>query len=441
MKILNKLLIVIFCMSLCFSCTEPDEFMDEPPVMLKKAQIKVMPSTETDVLLKAEDDWKNISDALNNAGPGETVMLGEGLFYLHKSIVCWNFNGTLKGTGRNKTTIQTAPDMEFDVRECPQLVWYWNTVDGHFVICFPQEPNDEKRTITVSNLKIVINQPGVKWNSESNTNNHLQGINVHYVNLMGPPLTEDPPIPDLNLPDKIDLNVKYENISVLGVYDLGIYTANGYSVNIGLAAFGASTGTFEAKNIYASDVYNAINPHVFCGENSVATIKNCKVENVGDGCYSLYCSAYNIVNNDFRNISGYGFQLHTNSPVRTFVMPTDLVSSIKNNLLEMNSTFPAIHGSRMNNVDVYNNTIIGNSSTGIQINYGANWEIPGNCSNWSIKNNDMCDLTVTNPDGATIMLNKVVKSEVKNNANQVVGGDEESTTDPSNIVSNPKECN
>ena len=38
-------------------------------------------------------------EALQNAGSGEVVQLAEGLFYLHQSIIRWDFNGILKGSG------------------------------------------------------------------------------------------------------------------------------------------------------------------------------------------------------------------------------------------------------------------------------------------------------------------------------------------------------
>lgn len=441
MKTLNKILILVFCMSLCFSCTESDEFLEEPPVMLKSALVKVMPSTETDVLVKAQEDWQNINDALQNASPGETVMLGEGLFYLHKSIVCWNFNGTLSGTGRNKTTIQTAPGIVFDRSASPILDWSFELNDGHFMICFPHHSTIEKRTVIVSDLKIIISEPCDNYLlrhqifGTTNEGNTLQAINVHYENLVGG-------VPgswgDLSLSDKIDLNVLYKNITVIGEEDPK-YMSSGLSVKAGLTAFGASTGTFEAKNVTMENVANGMLLHAFCGNNSRVTVKNFNIDNTPAAIYSFLVPSFDIKNNEFKNVKGLALDLFSNNPMVTFDMPTDLTSFIKNNLFIMDGTEAAIFGGQMNNVYVDNNIISGNCSTGIQVNFGAPWEVPAIGTNWSIKNNDMCDLTVTNSSGSTIMLNKVAKSEVKNNANQVVGGS--SAGDPSNSISNPKECN
>lgn len=438
MKILNRLLIVIFCMALFYSCSEPDEFLDEAPVMLKKAMIKVQPSNEPNVQAKADEDWKNITDALQDAGPGETVMLGEGIFYLRKSVVVWNFNGTLRGTGRNKTIIQTAPGEIFDRSASPALDWSFELNDGHFMICFPHHNNLEKRTVIVSDLKIVINEPcdtyklrDLVWGGEKERNT-LQAINVHYENLVG---GAPGSWGDLTLLDKIDLNVLFKNITVIGE-EGSEYMGSGYSVKAGLTAFGASTGKFEAKNIYMENVANGMLLHAFCGDNSRVTVKNVKIENTPAAIYSFLVPSFDIKNNEFKNVKGLALDLFSNNPMVTFDMPTNLSSFIANNLFMMDGTEAAIFGGRIHNANVYNNTFTGTSSTGIQLNFGAPWEV-GNCSNWSIKNNDMCDLNVTN--GATIMLHKAVDCEVKNNAYQIVGGS--SADDPTNVISNPKECN
>ena len=101
--------IIFLVLMVCTTCTKDEALLtpDGENSLLKAAKTKVMPSTATDVLTKAEEDWQNINDALQNAGSGEVVQLAEGLFYLHKSIIRWDFNGTLKGSGMDKTTIQT----------------------------------------------------------------------------------------------------------------------------------------------------------------------------------------------------------------------------------------------------------------------------------------------------------------------------------------------
>ena len=429
MKKLRKLFIALLLTGLCFGCSENDEFFEETADALKAAKVMVKPSAETDVLLKAQEDWNNINDALQNAGPGETVQLAEGLFYLHKSLVVWDFDGTLKGAGKGKTTIQTAPGNLFDVSDCPSLNWPWGTVGGHFMICIPYTSDSEGGSVTVSDLKIHVSERATTWlNNLGQPRNRLQALNVHNEALLLPG--------DINLSTQIDLNVCYKNISVLGEED-----SEGIILSIGLAAFGASSGSFEAKNCDLTNVGDGINPHLFCGDNSVVTMKNCSLENVGaTGSYSFLCSSYNIIGNEFSNVGGMGLSLYTNNPWVTFNMPDNVFSAIKDNSFQMDTwdpNGPAIFGIRMNNVDVRNNVIRGNCGVGITA-WGGISDI---CEKWSIKDNDLCDLVLTHnnlPAGTTIELNNALNCEVKNNLNQVVGG--ASAADPSNLIGDGIDC-
>ena len=431
MKELRKLIIALLLTGLCFACSESDEFYEETADALKAAKVMVVPSSETDVLLKAQEDWNNINEALQNAGPGETVQLAEGLFYLHKSLVVWDFDGTLKGAGKGKTTIQTAPGNLFDVSDCKDLNWPWGTVEGHFVICFPYNTTENTINVTVSDLRIHVTERATPWmNAGGASVNGLQAINIHYDKLIVPG--------DLSLSDRIDLNVSYKNISVIGEVD-----DNGYILNIGLAAFGASSGNFEAKNCDLTNTGDGINPHVFCGENSVATLKNCKISNVITGSYSFLVSSYDIRENEISNVGVIGLQLFSNNPGTNFEMPENLYSSIKGNTLQMNTfvpSAPAIFGVRMNNVDVRDNVISGSCGVGITVGAYVGNEA-GACENWSIKDNDLCDLVLTHPglpEGTTIELNFARNCEVKNNLNQVVAGG--SATDPSNLIGEGMDC-
>jgi hypothetical protein len=431
-------LVFLICSVFFISCEQDSFFSDSKNLEnvdhLKdkdghlKSGDKIFPSSATDAYTKAQEDWQNIYDALQNAGPGETVQLAEGLFYLHKSLFRWDFNGILRGAGKDKTTVQTVPGYLFDVGDCPDLVWPWGTVEGHFVICFPHHTTSEKRTVTVSDLKIHVTERATQWvNAQGNLVNGLQAVNIHYEKLIIPG--------DLSLSDKIDLNVNYKNISVVGVED-----ENGFILNIGLAAFGASSGSFEAKNVDLTNVGNGINPHVFCGENSVVTMKNCRISNTIVGSYTFLVSSYDIKGNEINNVGAIGLQLFSNNPWVTFDMPENVYSAIKDNSIQMN-TFnpndPAILGVRMNHVDVNNNVIRGRCGVGITA-WGGFFDT---CEDWSIKDNYLCDLVLTHtnlPEGTTIELNNALNCEVKNNANQVVGG--ASAGDPSNLIGDAVDC-
>ena len=427
-------LFVLIGSAIIIGCDQ-DSFFSETNMLDNAAQSKadkknlITPSGAADPYLKAQEDWQNINEALQNASPGEVVQLAEGLFYLHKSLIRWDFDGIFKGSGKHKTTIQTAPGALFDVSECPELNWPWATVEGHFVICFPYSASSESGTVTVSDFKVHVSEPATDWIAgDGSANNRIQAINTHNESLIVPG--------NLALTNKIDLNVQYKNLSVVGEVD-----SDGNILGTGLSAFGASSGNFEAKNCDLTNVSNGINPHVFCGENSVVTMKNCKIENTIAGSYSFLVSSYDIKGNEIIDVGMIGLQLNFPWGVYPFVMPENVTSSIKDNTLQMN-TFdpngPAMFGVRMHNVDVYNNVISGRCGVGITA-WGG-W-LGDNCQNWSIKDNDMCDLVLTHmnlPAGTTIELNGALNCEVKNNLNQVVGG--VSASDPSNFIGEAEEC-
>jgi hypothetical protein len=417
---------------LCTTCTKDDGFLtpegESSALKGAKAVVKVQPSGD----VSGVTDHFNINEALQNAGPGDVVQLKEGHFYLHKSLICEDFDGTLKGSGKNKTTIQTAPGVPFDVSECPSLNWPWATVGGHFMICFPHSSESEGGSVTVSDLKIHVTEPATEWIAGNGSpDDRLQAINTHYVNLMGPA-----PWPgDLTLSDQLDLNVNYINLSIVGEED-----SKGFLLSIGLAGFGASSGNFTAKNCDLINTGNGINPHVFCGENSLVTIKNCKIENTGTGSFSFNVTSYDVKGNVIRNVFSVGLQLYSTYPFAPYEVPKNLYSAIKDNSIEMNAfnpSVPAIFCAVMHHVDVYNNIVSGTCGVGITA-WGGNY---GTCENWSIKDNMFCDLVTTHPslpEGTTIELNGAFNCEIKNNWNQVVGG--LSAADPSNHIGEGIAC-
>jgi len=429
MKTFIKLLFLVACIGVITGCQKDEDFFtEEIPPELKGAKLKVYPSTDSDILTKAQEDWDNINEALQNAGPGEIVQLAKGTFYLHKSIVRWDFNGTLKGSGMDETTIQTAPGMVFDRSDCPDLKWP-PLHAGHSMLCFPHEANTEERTVTVCNLNIVIDEPCDNYFRKQNKpkpeeNNTLMAINVYYEDL-----NAIDGVLDLSLSQRIHLNVSFKNISIIGEID-DKYLLGGFSVRKGLCAFGASTGNYEAKNVRIKNAKWGIESDMFCGENSTVTVKNCVAENCLEAVYSFLVPNYTIMNNKFKDITGAGLKLYTNNPVLNFTMPENGASIIKNNVIIMDSPKDAIETGFMKNVQAYNNTISGNCFSGIAVRF--------NGDNWSIKNNNLCNVVVFNPDGATILLDNSTNCEVLNNANQVVGGT--SVNNASNLIGSGKDC-
>jgi hypothetical protein len=207
MKTLVKLFFLVAVISLVAGCNKTDDFFEDTQPELKKAKMKVMPSTSTNLLVKAEEDWNNINSALQNAGSGDVVQLGEGLFYLHKSIIRWDFNGTLRGSGKNETTIQTMPGELFDVSGCPPLNFTFKTTDGFYMFCFAHHYSEEMRTVAVSDMTIIVDEPTTQYyqyipGEDPQEGNAIQALHVQYEGL------------DNDLVNPINLNV-YLKISRL----------------------------------------------------------------------------------------------------------------------------------------------------------------------------------------------------------------------------------
>ena len=74
MKTILKFLFVVAFIGMSAGCRKDEVLQDQPDPIFKKAvKAMVQPCTATDVSIKAEADWQNINEALQNAGPGETV--------------------------------------------------------------------------------------------------------------------------------------------------------------------------------------------------------------------------------------------------------------------------------------------------------------------------------------------------------------------------------
>ncbi|WP_372950340.1 right-handed parallel beta-helix repeat-containing protein [Mariniphaga sp.] len=426
MKTLVRLFFIIAVISLVAACNKTDEFFEETQLELKKAKIKVMPSMAADVLVKAEEDWNNINDALQNAGSGEIVQLAEGLFYLHKSIIRKDFNGNLRGSGVNETTIQTVPGELFDVSGCPKINWTFEENDGGFMFCFPHDFTDDERTVTVSDLSIVVSEPTtpyLRWkNSDKEKEfNSLQAINVFYTKL------------DNDLANPIDLNVLYKNISITGEKDEK-YLNEGLSIFHGLTAYGLSNGTFEAKNVYIENAAGCITPFAFYGDDATVTVKNSSLKSCVYGIYSFLNHSWTILNNDIED-SKLGVVMLKQNPLEEIPEGPDGVSSVKNNRIHFEYTLGLGVGiQNVNNVEIKNNTFVGSSMFG---GIGGAGAINGG-ENWIVKDNDLCGVVPQPPFNCTIWLNRLTNSQIKNNANQVIGGP--GALEPTNIIGEGREC-
>lgn len=430
MNSILKLLFFVACFGMVAGCEKDEIFRDQDDPMLKKVvKVMVQPCSSTDVLTKAETDWQNINEALQNAGPGETVQLATGTFYLHKSVVCWNFDGTFRGSGMNETKIQTVPGELFDVSECPPIHWTFEENDGGFMFCFPQNFTTDERTVTVSDLSIVASEPTtpyIRWkNSDLNEPtefNSLQAINVFYTNL------------DNDLANPIDLNVHFKNISIKGEKDEK-YIHEGLSIFYGLAAFGLSSGTFEAKNVCIENASNCIAPYAFYGDDATVTVKNSSLKSCIHGIHSFLTHSWTIINNDIED-SKLGVVMLKQSISGEIPEGVDGISFVKNNRIHFEYQLGLGVGiQNVNNVEIKNNTFVGSSMFG---GIGGAGAITGG-ENWMIKDNDFCGVVPQPPFNCTIWLNNLTNSEIKNNSNQILGGP--GAAKPSNFIGEGLECN
>ena len=399
MKTIFKLLFFVACIGIFAGCEKDELLTDQPDPMLKKAvKVMVKPCTATSVLEKAETDWQNITDALQNSGPGETVQLAAGTFYLHKSIICWDFNGTLKGAGVGKTIIRTAPGMLFDVSDCPQNEWTFELNDGSFMFGFPHHYFEGQRSVSVSDLSIIVDEPTTPVrrlidSEKEQEYNSLKVITVFYENL------------DKDRDRPVNLNVFYKNISIKGEEDAS-YLYNGYSIFTALAAYGYSNGIFEAKNIQVANASGCVKPHAFFGPDAKISVKNCHFMNCYHGVYAFFDHSWTILNNKIEDCV-QGLALLKRGPARqNWVGPLGNTYVKDNWVCFEGADAMGIGIQYASNAQVKNNVLEGSSG-----NYGGIVSLVAN--NWTIRDNDLCGVSFR-----PIFLLYSSNFDIRNNYNQ-----------------------
>ncbi len=396
MKTLGKLLFLVTCMGVISGCAKDEMLPDQPDVMLKKTvKEMVQPCTSTNVAEKAETDWQNITRALQNAGPGEVVQLCEGTYYLHKSIVCWDFDGTLRGSGTGKTIIRTAPGMLFDVDGCPPVNWSFEDNMGSFFISFPHNYFEGERTVTVADLSIIIDEPTNRETDQTQNRNSVHGIMVYNIDL------------DNDRDKPVNLNIVYRNLSLLGEYG-DEYNYYNYSLFSGVSGYGYSNGVFEAKNVFVENASGCIKPHGFFGPDAQVIIKNCRFNHCFFGVYAFFDHSWTIMNNSISD-SEKGIVLIKKGPYGEPWDGPEGVSYIKDNWIQFEGTDAMGIGIQYaSNVQVKNNVVEGSS-----VKYGGIVSLRAN--NWIIKYNNLCGVS-TKP----IYLLFSTNFEIRNNYNQDV---------------------
>jgi len=394
MKAILRLLFFVICLGLLAGCEKDEMFPDQPDPMLKKAmKVKVMPCSSSDVLVKAETDWQNINEALQNADPGEVVQLGEGTFYLHKSVVCWDFDGTLKGAGKGKTIIRTAPGMLFDVNDCPPVNWSFEKHDvGHFFIAFPHHYFDGERTVSAKDFSIIVDEP---IDVEETERNSLHGIMAYNIDL------------DNDRDHPINLNVEYKNLSLIGEYD-PVYNYYGYSLFSGVSGYGYSNGIFEAKNVFVENAAGCVKPHAFFGPDANVIIKDCHFNNCRHGVYAFFDHSWTVKNNIIEN-SVMGLALLKKGPYGEDWDGPAGITFVKDNWINFEGTDAMGIGIQYaSNAEVKNNVLEGSS-----MQYGGIVSLLAN--NWIIRDNDLCGVT-----SRPIFLLYSSNFDIRNNYNQAL---------------------
>jgi len=104
-------------------------------------------------------DWTNIDNALQEAGPGDTVQLAAGTFYLDRSIIVYNFDGILKGAGKGVTVLKTVATDWYN-----RFLNFLNPV-----------------SVTVEDLTIDFDH--TSWKAGLRTVGNWTGAKIRYINL------------------------------------------------------------------------------------------------------------------------------------------------------------------------------------------------------------------------------------------------------------------
>lgn len=326
------------------------------------ADVIVSPSGD----LTGVTDQVNISDALEaekSGGADGTVVLEAGTFYLNKSIVVFDFDGTFKGAGTALTTLQTAPGVDFDVSTSLDAIEGFSPGEGYIasMLLFPFTPSDEPRKFNMSDMRIVVDQaavdPPLAGYVDSrlpyllNTMHAVIVVNTDVINLL-----IGAPYEIINL-DAVLMNIAVEGIQdpkFRGFWDGRFFDTNN-SLFDGIGVFGANVGTAETIDVHVVNADIAF-AH---SDNGESLIENCVVENAILGIENWYnpTTALNNLILDARN-----------TPI--------LLRYAHNSMIEANSIsgdgWSPMDVAASTNVDINNNSITGSWVYGINPWYGSN---------------------------------------------------------------------
>ena len=319
--------------------------------------IMVSPDDDPDPLAKAEADWNNINDALQEAGPGDIVILSAGLFYLHRPVVRRDFDGTLKGMGKDKTTVQTAPGVLFDLSGNPT----YSFVDGftfrdNHMFSFPHQLNSEERSVTVSDMRLVCDQPATPWSRG------YPGSLEEDLNAVGGIIVFNETLPT---EDFIDVDVNLLRLAVEGVEDPSFRSPSGtnYSCATGLATLGVARGHVT---VHQSEVRNAVvgaQLHGWVGDGSSVTVSHGVFENNLVALFSDGWARYLATHNEIINSQRVGILLG-NDPTYLPAGFTATRGQVLLNTLRGGRVFGILLGAGVEKVSVEKNVLDGLTTVG-----------------------------------------------------------------------------
>lgn len=109
------------------------------------------------------DDTANIQcafDAAVAAGPGSTVQLEAGTFYLSRDIVVVNFDGSFRGAGKGRTIVQNLDDVPFPLHGDP---YPYHDYPG--LLLFYQDATGIPSTLNFSDMTIRVRGKSEPWSA------------------------------------------------------------------------------------------------------------------------------------------------------------------------------------------------------------------------------------------------------------------------------------
>lgn len=241
----------------------------------------VSPSGDT----SGTTDWQNMMNAFSAAGPGSTVQLAAGTFYLHKSIVVPNFSGTFKGAGKTATIIQTAPGVAFDSDSADFIP---------SMLIFEYDSDPDLRILNVSDMKLHVTELTVEYidHRRPYTLNVSHGLGIYNDSIFDGGVS--------------NVNATVENVDIEGTRDLpgvrGFYYGQPYdwknNIFGGLAIWlGSGPSTCLINNCHILNVDIGINTWTM----SDAVLTGNTVENGNMGLECLAGDSQVISGNTFLN--------------------------------------------------------------------------------------------------------------------------------------------